>query len=136
MQDLRNEYTGIGGESGGTVERAWEAEEPKAAEPASVIGNRARRLREEASQTLRSAKQKAGVAYDRTADQAVRAYHGARGYAQANPGVAAAATFAAGLAVGMMVGGRSAARAYRRGLIPVVAIALAQAVRDVFERSR
>jgi ElaB/YqjD/DUF883 family membrane-anchored ribosome-binding protein len=117
MQELRSEYTG--GE-----------------EAASEIGRRARRMKDEASQTLRSAKEKVGVAYDRTADQAVRAYRSAREYAQANPGVAAAATFSAGLGVGMMMASRSGARAYRRGLIPVVAIALAQAVLDVFDEAR
>jgi hypothetical protein len=77
-----------------------------------------------------------GVAYDQTADQAARAYRGAREYAQANPGVAAAVTFAAGVGAGMMVAGRNGTRAYRQGLIPVVAIALAQAVLDVFEEAR
>jgi ElaB/YqjD/DUF883 family membrane-anchored ribosome-binding protein len=133
MQELRNEHTGTEGGSAGTTERAWEVEELKAAERASA-GSRARRLRDEASEKMRSAREKVGVAYDRTAEEATRAYHGARGYAQSNPGVAAAATFAAGLGLGMMLGGRSAARAYRRGLVPVVAIALAQAVRDVFGR--
>ena len=136
MQDLRNEYTDAGGESGGTTERTWEPRELKPAESASGIASRAARLREGASQTLRSGREKVGVAYDRTADQAARAYYGARGYAQANPGVAAATTFAAGLGIGLLLGGRSAARAHRRGLIPVVGIALAQAVRDVFERLR
>jgi hypothetical protein len=74
--------------------------------------------------------------YDRTTDQAARAYYGARGYAQTNPGMAVATTFAAGLGLGMILGSRSTARAYRRGVVPVFAVALAQAVRDVFERRR
>lgn len=136
MQELRNEYGGVETGRGGTTERRWETEELETEEAASEFGSRARRIRDEASQRLRSAREKASVAYDRTADQAVRAYHGARGYAQANPGLAAAATFATGLGIGMLLGARSAARVYRRGLIPVVAVALAQAVRDVFQRAR
>jgi ElaB/YqjD/DUF883 family membrane-anchored ribosome-binding protein len=118
MQELRSEYTGGEGESAGTTERTWDSQQRRA------------------SQTLRSAKEKAGVAYDRTADQAVRVYRSAREYAQANPGVAAAATFAAGLGVGMMMASHNGARAYRRGLVPVVAIARALAVLDVFDEAR
>lgn len=136
MQDPRNEYAGIEGSSAGTTARAWEVGEAKTGAAAAEIGSRARRLRDGASQTLHSAKEKVGVAYDRTADQAVRAYHGARGYAQSNPGMATAATFAAGLGIGMVVGGRTAARAYRRGLFSLTVAALAQAVRDVFDRRR
>ncbi|HSD29193.1 MAG TPA: hypothetical protein VLL75_17965 [Vicinamibacteria bacterium] len=136
MQELRNEYGGVGTGPGGTTERAWEKGELKTGQTSSETGSHTRRLRDEASQKLRSAREKASVAYDRTADQAVRAYHGARGYAQANPGVAAAASFATGLGIGMLLGIRSAARAYRRGFFPVVAFALAQAVRDVFQRAR
>jgi len=136
MQDLRNDYAGTEGEAGGTVERALESGERKVTEAASATVSRARRVRDEASQTLRSAKEKVGVAYDRTADQATRAYSGARGYAQTNPGMAAATTFAAGLGLGLLLGSRSTARAYRRGVVPAFAVALAQAVRDVFERRR
>jgi ElaB/YqjD/DUF883 family membrane-anchored ribosome-binding protein len=133
MQDLRNEYAG-GSETGGAAERTWESVESKAAELSSEAGGRARRLKEDASHKLRSARQRVGTAYDRTAEQATRAYQGARGYAQRSPGVAVATTFAAGLGIGMLIGGRSAARAYRRGLLPAVAFALSQAVRDVLAR--
>ncbi len=134
MQDLPNDYTGT--ESGGTAGPTWESGELRPSAPASEVASRARRLREGASQTLRTARDKVGVAYDRTADQASRAYYGARGYAQNNPGTAAATVFAAGLGIGMLIGTRTAARAYRRGLLPAVAFALAQAVRDAFERVR
>ncbi len=136
MQDLRNEYTGTGTEPGATAGSAWESGELRPAERVSEAAGRAQRLREGASQTLRSAKGKVSAAYDRTADEAARAYYGARGYAQSNPGVAAATVFAAGLGVGMLIGARGAARSYRRGLVPAVAFALAQAVRDVFDRLR
>jgi ElaB/YqjD/DUF883 family membrane-anchored ribosome-binding protein len=130
MQDLPNEYAGTGTEPDAATGRARESGELKTA------ATRARRLGEEASQTLRSARDKVSAAYDRTADQASRAYSGARGYVQDNPGVAAATVFAAGLGIGMLIGARGAARAYRRGFVPGVVLALAQAVRDVFERVR
>jgi ElaB/YqjD/DUF883 family membrane-anchored ribosome-binding protein len=130
MQDLPNEYAGAGAGSGATT---WESGELRPAEPVPE-GARARRLREEASQALRGAKDKVSAAYDRTTDQAQRAYDGARGYARNNPGMAAATVFAAGLGIGMLIGVRTTARAYRRGLLPAVAFALAQAVRDVFAR--
>ncbi len=136
MQDLPNEYTGTGTGSGATTGRTWESGELRPTEPLSEAASRARRLRDEASQTLRSARDKVGAAYDRTADQASRAYYGARGYAQDNPGLAAATVFAAGLGIGMLIGARAAARAYRRGLLPTVAFARAQTVRDVFDRIR
>jgi uncharacterized protein YfiM (DUF2279 family) len=50
--------------------------------------------------------------------------------------MAAAAAFAAGLGAGMMVASHRGARAYRRGLIPVVAVALAHAVLDVLDGAR
>jgi ElaB/YqjD/DUF883 family membrane-anchored ribosome-binding protein len=117
MQELRNEYTGEGagttdgGTPTDTTQRSWDA----------------------AAEKLRTAKEKAGVTYDRTADHAVRMYRGAREYAVANPSTAAAITFAAGVGVGMLVASRNGgSRAYRQGLVPVVAVALAQAVIDVF----
>jgi ElaB/YqjD/DUF883 family membrane-anchored ribosome-binding protein len=133
MQDLPNEYPVTRAESGTPTGRTWESGKLRPAEP---MATRARRLREGASQTLRGAKDTVSAAYDRAADQAQRAYYGARGYAHSNPGVAAATVFAAGLGLGMLIGARGAARAYRRGLVPTVAFALAQAVRDVFDRMR
>ena len=144
MQELRSDDTGgLVGESSGMTERSWDSPERRveeagrrADEAAAEVGRRARRMKDEAAQTLRTAKDRVGSAYDRTADQAVRAYHGAREYAVANPGMAAAITFAAGVGVGMMLSSRNGSRAYRQGLIPVVAVALAQAVIDVFDGAR
>jgi ElaB/YqjD/DUF883 family membrane-anchored ribosome-binding protein len=138
MQEQGSEYTGEGaGAAGaGATDRAWDAAERRAEETASEVGRRARRVKDEAAETLRTAKDKVGVAYDRTADQAVRAYHGARDYAVAHPGAAAAITFAAGVGVGVMMAGRNGSRTYRNGLVPLVAVALAQAVLDVFDGAR
>jgi hypothetical protein len=67
---------------------------------------------------------------------AERAYRDARSYATANPGTAAAVTFATGIGVGMMLAPRSAFRVGKRALVPVVAIAIAHAVLDVFDQPR
>jgi hypothetical protein len=91
-------------------------------------------MADEASRTMRDAKERVTAAYGRTAETAERAYHEARGFAKENPGTAAAVTFATGLGVGLMLAPRSRFHAYRRGLVPVVAIALANAVLDVFDQ--
>jgi hypothetical protein len=94
-------------------------------------------MADEASRTMRDAKERVTAAYGRTAETAERAYHEARGFAKENPGAAAAVTFATGLGVGLMLAPRtprSRFHAYRRGLVPVVAIALANAVLDVFDQ--
>jgi ElaB/YqjD/DUF883 family membrane-anchored ribosome-binding protein len=93
----------------------------------------AKRLAAQASRTMKEAKEKVGAAYDRTAEQAGRMYRGARGYAQENPGTAAAITFAAGMGLGLMAARQSGFRAYRRGLVPVIAVALARTVLDVLD---
>ncbi|HEY7925551.1 MAG TPA: hypothetical protein VII62_20365 [Vicinamibacteria bacterium] len=115
------------------IGREWAEGEERAKE----VG---RRAREEAAETLRAARAKVSRAYDRTADSAVRTYRGARDYAQAHPGAAAAMSFAAGVGIGMMVSAQNGATYRRglipRGLIPVAAIALAHAVLDVFEEAR
>ena len=96
----------------------------------------ARRVADEASRTMRDAKERVTAVYGRTAETAERAYRDARGYAQQNPGTAAAVTFAAGVGVGMMLAARGGHSSYRRGLVPVVALALANAVVDVFDKDR
>jgi ElaB/YqjD/DUF883 family membrane-anchored ribosome-binding protein len=136
MQEQRNDYTGDVGSTtgaGASAERPWDTAERRAEETAAEAVRRAHRLKDEAAEKLRTAREKAGVAYDRTADQAVRMYNNAREYAVANPGTAAAVTFAAGVGVGMMMASRNGSRAYRQGLVPVIAVALAQAVLDVFD---
>ena len=107
-----------------------------AAELASEAKKGARRVANDASQSLRGAKEKVSAAYGRTTESAERAYLSARGYATENPGTAAAVTFAAGVGLGMMLAPRNGRNSYGRGLIPVVAIAVAQAVLDVFDRAR
>jgi ElaB/YqjD/DUF883 family membrane-anchored ribosome-binding protein len=136
MQELRNEYGGVETAPGGKTERAWEKGELKTVETGSETGSRTRRLRDEASQKLRSTREKTSVAYDRTADQTIQTYHNARGYAQTNPGAAATTSFATNLGIGMLLNIRSATRTYRRKFFPIMAFALAQTVRDLFQRAR
>jgi ElaB/YqjD/DUF883 family membrane-anchored ribosome-binding protein len=108
----------------------------RAGDAASEVKRGARRIADEASETLRGAKDKVTAAYGRTTETAERAYRGAREYATENPRTAAAVTFAAGIGVGMMLAPRKSRHSFERGLIPVVAIALAQAVLDVFDGAR
>jgi len=95
----------------------------------------ARRVANEAARTIRNASERVTAACGRTAETAERAYIDARNYATEHPGTAAAVTFAAGIGVGMMLAPRYAPGVGRRGLMPVVAIALAHAVLDVFDQA-
>jgi ElaB/YqjD/DUF883 family membrane-anchored ribosome-binding protein len=126
-----DEREDMGAESAREVTGSW-AEPVERTLPSE---QEVRRRTREASEKLRQAKEKVTDAYDRTADRAARAYREARGYAQEHPDVAAAVSFAAGMGVGVMIAGRNG-RSYRRGLVPVFAIALAQAVLDVFDGQR
>jgi ElaB/YqjD/DUF883 family membrane-anchored ribosome-binding protein len=123
---------GTTGELGGTGAGWAESEAGRVQQRAENFKNR---VRDEAGETLRGAREKVSRAYDRTADNASRAYRSARGYAQEHPDMAAALCFATGVGVGMMMSGRNGGM-YRRGLVPVVAVALAQAVLDVFGEDR
>ena len=107
-----------------------------AQQAASDAKRSARRMANEASQSLRDAKERMTAAYGRTAESAERVYRDARIFARENPGTAAAATFAAGIGVGLMLAPRHGLRVYRTGLVPVVAVALAHAVLDVFDDAR
>ena len=123
-----DEREDLGAESAREVTGSW----AETAERPLPTEQEARRRTREATEKLRRAKEKMANAYDKTADRAARVYHEARGYAQEHPDVAAAVSFAAGIGVGAMLAGRNG-RSYRRGLVPVFAIALAQAVLDVFD---
>jgi ElaB/YqjD/DUF883 family membrane-anchored ribosome-binding protein len=103
---------------------------------APSLNRRGQEAVEEAKEALRGAGERVSAAYDRTAGQANRAYLRAREYAQDNPGTATLVAFAAGLGVGAMVASRSALRGYRRGLVPMTAAALAEAVLSVFGNRR
>jgi ElaB/YqjD/DUF883 family membrane-anchored ribosome-binding protein len=93
----------------------------------------ARRAKEQAAEKLRRAGRRVSQAYDRAASGAERALRGTRSYVRDNPGVAVAVGFAAGVGVGAMLAPRRRPFAYRSGLVPLVAVALANAVLEVFE---
>lgn len=105
----------------------------RAGQAASGAKDEARRMAAEASQAWREAKGRASTAYDRTTEGADRAYRSARSYAKENPGATAAITFAAGVGIGILVARRQNAYTDRRGVIPMLAKAVGQAVREVFE---
>jgi ElaB/YqjD/DUF883 family membrane-anchored ribosome-binding protein len=94
----------------------------------------ARRAKERAAEKLRRAGRRVSEAYDRAATGAERALQGTRSYVRENPGVAVAVGFAAGVGVGAMLAPRRRAFAYRSGLVPLVAVALANAVLEVFDQ--
>ena len=123
-----------------TVRRDWEREKEdvaQLAEDATVkAGQAAGRVAGEAQRRLRSASDRAAAAYDRTASQARRAYGGVRDYAIEHPGTAAALTFGTGVCLGMWVARGRAIDAYKRGIVPMAAIAIANAVLEVLDSRR
>ncbi len=131
-----DEREDMGAESAREVMGSW----AEATERTLPSEREVRRRTREAAEKLRQAKEKVAEAYDRTADNAARVYREARGYARDHPHVAAAVSFAAGMGVGVMIAGRNGRShtrgnglSYTRGLVPVFAIALAQAVLTVFD---
>ena len=122
----------------GSVESDWRTRDAESR--VDEAARSARKLADKASRTLDSAKESVNAAYERTAEKAGRVARKARDYAQENPGTAAAVTFAAGigLGLGLMVARRNQNgwRAYRRGLVPVMAVALARTVLDVFDETQ
>lgn len=100
-------------------------------------GRGARRLADDASRTVRQASRQAADAYGRTAESAERAYRRARAYALDHPGATVAVTLAAGVGLGVLLVPRHRPRSSRAylGIVPVFAIALAQAALNVFDLS-
>ena len=119
-----------------TARREWERDKEEVAqlaEDAAVrAGQAAGRAAGEASRRLRSATDRASAAYDRTAREAGRAYRNVRDYAALHPGATAAVTFGTGVCLGMWMARGRELPDYRRGIVPIAAIALANAVLEVF----
>jgi ElaB/YqjD/DUF883 family membrane-anchored ribosome-binding protein len=95
-----------------------------------------RRVKAEASEKLRRAGKRVSAAYGRAATTAEQALRGTRSYVRENPGTAAAVSFAVGVGIGVMLAPGRRSFAYRGGLVPLVAVALANAVLEVFEQGR
>ena len=95
---------------------------------AREFGERAAR---EAGRTVRNAKEKLTGAYERTSDVANRAYREAIDSARENPGMTALVCFGAGVAFGLWLSGMSRPRGFRDRVLPVLASAMADAVREI-----
>jgi ElaB/YqjD/DUF883 family membrane-anchored ribosome-binding protein len=127
-----------------TVRRDWERQKEDVAQLAEDVGatageaaNRAageaQRVAGDAKRRLRSASDRAAAAYDRTASEARRAYGSMRDYAIEHPGTAAAVTFGTGVCIGMWMARGRAMDAYKRGIVPMAAVAIANAVLEVLD---
>jgi ElaB/YqjD/DUF883 family membrane-anchored ribosome-binding protein len=118
----------------------WERDAKQAAELAEDAGVKAGqavgKAAAEASRKLRGATDRATAAYERTAEGASHAYRSVREYALDHPGTAVAVTFGAGVVCGMSFARRRTIDAYRHGIVPTIAIALASAVLEVFSTRR
>jgi ElaB/YqjD/DUF883 family membrane-anchored ribosome-binding protein len=123
-----------------SVRRQWERDKEdvaQLAEDASATADKAAgRVAGEAQRKLRSASDRATAAYDRTATQARRAYGSVRDYAVEHPGTAAAVTLGTGVCIGMWMARGRAIDAYRRGIVPMAAVAIANAVLEVLDSRR
>jgi ElaB/YqjD/DUF883 family membrane-anchored ribosome-binding protein len=123
-----------------SVRRQWERDKEDVAQLAADAGatadKAAARAAGEAQRKLRSASDRATAAYDRTATQARRAYGNVRDYAVEHPGTAAAVTFGTGVCIGMWMARGRAIDAYKRGIVPMAAVAIANAVLEVLDSRR
>jgi ElaB/YqjD/DUF883 family membrane-anchored ribosome-binding protein len=93
-------------------------------------------LKARVTETVSRAKEKVAEAYDRTSDVASRAYRQAMDYSRENPGKATLVALGAGFGAGVLFAqGMPRSRGYRR-MLPTVAMAVADAVLDVFDYRR
>ena len=92
------------------------------------FGERAER---EAGRAVRNAKVKVADAYERTSAVAGRAYQDAMQSARENPGLSALVCFGVGVSVGLWLSGMSRPRGFRDRVLPVLATAMADAVREI-----
>jgi ElaB/YqjD/DUF883 family membrane-anchored ribosome-binding protein len=123
-----------------SVRRQWERDKEDVGQLAddarATADKAAARAAGEAQRKLRSASDRATAAYDRTATQARRAYGNVRDYAVEHPGTAAAVTFGTGVCIGMWMARGRAIDAYKRGIVPMAAVAIANAVLEVLDSRR
>ena len=118
------------------VVRDWDRDATQpgelAGDSATKAGQAAGRTLGEVSRRLRETRERAASGYDRMAVGAGRAWRGARDYALDHPGTTAAVTFGTGVALGVAIARGRAVQSYRRSILPVVAVALANAALEVF----
>jgi hypothetical protein len=97
------------------------------------FGERAER---EAGRAVRNAREKLSGAYERTSEVAGRAYQDALESARENPGMSALVCFGVGVTVGLWLAGMSRPRGFRDRVLPVLATAMADAVREIADTRR
>jgi hypothetical protein len=84
---------------------------------------------------LGDARRRIAQAYDRTRGAASRWYDDALGFGRENPAMSALIAFGAGLSVGALLFA-DRRPPYRRRVVPAVAMAVADVVREVFDGRR
>lgn len=94
-------------------------------------------LKTRVTDTVNRAKDKLTDAYEKGSDAAGRAYSRAMDYSRENPRTATLVALGAGIGVGMLFGASMSGRTrgYRK-MFPSMALAVADAVLDVFEHRR
>jgi ElaB/YqjD/DUF883 family membrane-anchored ribosome-binding protein len=94
-------------------------------------------LKARVTEKVNQAKEKLTDVYERSSDAATRAYSRAMDYSRDNPRTATLVALGAGIGVGMLFGASMSGRtrSYRR-MFPTMALAVADAVLDVFEHRR
>ena len=80
--------------------------------------------------TVRQAKEKLSDAYERTSEAANRAYREAMTSASENPGLTALVCFGVGVSVGLWLSSMTRSRGFRDRIVPVLATAVADAVKE------
>ena len=94
------------------------------------------RTRREVGRTVRQAKEKLSDAYERTSDAASRAYQDALASASENPGLTALVCFGVGVSVGLWLASMTRSRSFRDRIVPVLATAVADAVKEFADGAR
>jgi hypothetical protein len=103
------------------------------------IGDAARefdRAKHEVGRTVRQAKEKISDAYERTSEVASRAYQEAIHSASENPGLTALVCFGVGVSVGLWLSTMTRSRSFRDRIVPVLATAVADAVKEFADGAR
>jgi len=91
--------------------------------------------RDISSEQLREARRRIARAYDKTRGAASRWYDDAVSYGRENPGASMILVFGAGLGVGALLF-KDRRPPYRRRVMPALATALTDVLRDVFDARR
>jgi hypothetical protein len=94
------------------------------------------RSRREVGRSVRQAKEKLSDAYEKTSEAASRAYQEAITSASENPGLSALVCFGVGVSVGLWLASMTRSRSFRDRIVPVLATAVADAVKEFADGAR